>query len=53
MFGQQKEGAKTKDYTWIRQFGNSKGNQTKIRPFNLEEEELSDGKTSRINTVNR
>lgn len=44
---------KKKDFSWIRHFGDGKGSKSRIRPFDLGEEEIKDEKTSRINTVNR
>lgn len=52
IMGQPRDSTKTKDYSWIRQFGDSKEN-SKVRPFDLGEDEIKDEKTSRINTVNR
>jgi len=47
------QSSKIKDYAWIRQFGHPQASHSKIRPFQLGEDELVDEKSSRINTVNR
>lgn len=48
-----KSNSRTKDYAWIRQFGHAQVSDSKMRAFQLGEDELIDEKTSRINTVNR